>query len=93
MPMETFAFDASEHLDDMASQIEYLCDAVSTGKADAIVHAIGVVARARGMSQIALDAGIDREALYLALDPMSGTEVAAVTRIASALTESLRVAA
>jgi probable addiction module antidote protein len=67
MPLETTLFDGSEYLDDAESQIELLADAFETADATYITHALGVVARARGMTSIAKEAGVTREALYKAL--------------------------
>lgn len=66
MAIKTKPFDAAEYLDDPASQAELLADALETGDSTYITHALGVVARARGMSSIAKEAGVSREALYKA---------------------------
>lgn len=67
MPLKTIPFDAAEYLDDPESQAELLADAFETGDATYITHALGIVARARGMSSVAKEAGVTREALYKAL--------------------------
>ena len=67
MSIETFPFDPSEYLGSPESQAELLADAFHTGDAGYIAHALGVVARARGMTEIAKEAGVTREALYKAL--------------------------
>ena len=67
MPIKTTIFDASEYLDDEASQAEYLTDALGTNDPAAIAYAIGIIAKARGMSKVARDAGVQRENLYRAL--------------------------
>jgi probable addiction module antidote protein len=67
MPLKTYPFDSSRYLDDDQSQRELLADAMGTGDAVYIAHAVGVVARARGMTSIAEEAGVPREALYAAL--------------------------
>ena len=64
MALEPFPFDASEHLDDAASQAEYLNDALGTCDPAVIAHALGVISRARGMTQVVRDAA--REPLSLA---------------------------
>lgn len=66
MPIKTTPFDASEYLDDPVSQAELLADALETGDAAYITHALGIVARARGITSIAKEAGVSREALYKA---------------------------
>lgn len=67
MSLKTTPFDAAAYLDTPESQAELLTDAFETGDAGYIARALGVVARARGMSQVAKDAGVTREGLYKAL--------------------------
>ncbi len=67
MPIETIPFDAAEYLDTPESQAELLSDAFDSGDPHYITHALGVVARARGMTSVAKEAGVTREALYKAL--------------------------
>ncbi len=72
MPLKTLPFDGSEFLDDAESQAELLADAFKTGDPETVKHALGVVARARGMSSIAQEAGIARAELYKALIEYEG---------------------
>ena len=67
MATKTIAFDAAEHLGSRKAQVELLTDALETGNAGYIANALGVIARARGMSEVAKGAGVTREALYKAL--------------------------
>lgn len=60
-------FDVSEHLDDPEIQAELLDEALATGNPRVIVHAIGTIARARGMTSLARDTGIPRGTLYKAI--------------------------
>ncbi len=76
MALKTTLFDPSLYLDDAESQAELLADAFQSGDAAYIAHALGIVARARGMTSIAKEAGVTREALYKALsdgDPRLST--------------------
>jgi probable addiction module antidote protein len=66
MRTKTTPFDPAEHLTDSEDQAELLNDALATGDATYIRNALGVVARARGMSAVARGAGVTREALYKA---------------------------
>jgi probable addiction module antidote protein len=50
-----------------------------------IVHALGVIARARNMSQLARDTGLTREGLYKALSPDGNPTFATVAKVAKAL--------
>ena len=67
MTLETHPFDAAQFLDRPEAQAELLADAFETGDAGYITLALGTVARARGMTAIAKEAGVTREALYKAL--------------------------
>ncbi|TIU35415.1 MAG: putative addiction module antidote protein, partial [Mesorhizobium sp.] len=53
MALKTTPFDAAEYFDDAESQAEFLADAFETGDATYIAHALGVIARARGMTVVA----------------------------------------
>ena len=65
--VKTEPFDPAQYLTSPESQTDLLNDALATGDASYVAHALGVIARARGMSEIAREAGITREALYRSL--------------------------
>lgn len=67
MAIETLPFDAARYLKSPEAQTELLSDAFASGDARYIATALGVVARARGMTTVAREAGVTREALYKAL--------------------------
>lgn len=69
MGIKTIPFDAAAYLDDPDSQAEYLSDAFATGDAAVVAHALGVLARALGMTGVAAKAGVQRENLYRSLTP------------------------
>ncbi|BAU77426.1 addiction module antidote protein [Metapseudomonas furukawaii] len=62
-------FDVSKHLDDDEVIGAYLSAALEDPNPDAFLLALHNVAKAKGMSQIAKDAGVGRESLYKALAP------------------------
>lgn len=65
----TTRYDVAEHLrtpDEMAAYLE-ACLEEADGNAAFIAKALGDIARARGMTQVARDAGLSRESLYKAL--------------------------
>lgn len=65
----TTKFDVSEHIrtpEEMAAYLE-VCIEEANGDAAFIAKALGDIARARGMTQVARDAGLSRESLYKAL--------------------------
>lgn len=67
MAVTVTKWDAAEYLDSDEAIAAYLADVMETGDREYIVHALNTVARARGMTQIAKDAGIARQALYKSL--------------------------
>lgn len=67
MALETTRYDSADTLTDAPSIAAYLEAAFEDGEPAVITHALGVVARAKGMSQLARAAGVTREALYKAL--------------------------
>jgi probable addiction module antidote protein len=60
-------FDAADYLDNDAVIAEYLTAAIEDSNPDVFFKALGDVARARGMGQVAKETGLGRESLYKAL--------------------------
>ena len=56
---KTEAFDAARYLTTPEAQEELLSDAPASGSAAYVAQALGVIARARGMTEIAREAGLD----------------------------------
>jgi probable addiction module antidote protein len=61
------AFDAAAYLDNDEVMAEYLTAAAEDSNPEVFLAALGDVAKARGMAQIAKEAGLGRESLYKAL--------------------------
>jgi probable addiction module antidote protein len=61
MPNE---FDVSKYLDSKEVIAEYLSQVLADGDMDELLSAIGYIAKAKGMSQVAKDTGLGRESLY-----------------------------
>ena len=78
-------FDAAPYLDSETSIAAYLTDILEANDASLLAAALGDIARARGMSEIARMAGITREALYKALRPDSAPRFETVNRVCAAL--------
>lgn len=81
----TKAWDPADHLksnDDMAA---YLEAALEDGDPAHVAAALRDVARAKGMTTVARDAGLGRESLYKALSPDGNPELATVLRVVRAL--------
>jgi probable addiction module antidote protein len=83
--MKTTRFDASEFLDDEETIAEYLAAALADGNPDVFIVALGDVAKARGMSEIAAAAGLGRESLYKSLRPGSKSRFDTIHKVVSSL--------
>jgi probable addiction module antidote protein len=81
----TSRFGAADCLDTEDRQVDYSSAALETGDADFVRDALGLVARARGMSEIARIAGSNRESPYKALGESGNPEFGAVMRVVRAL--------
>lgn len=82
---KTRVWDRAEQFvtdEDMAA---YLAVALQEGDYALIAAVLGDIARAKGMSQVARDAGLGRESLYKALSPDGNPEFATIMRVIAAL--------
>jgi probable addiction module antidote protein len=78
-------FDMARFLDSDEAIAEYLSQVLEDGDADELVTALGHIARAKGMTKIAEDAGLGRESLYKALAPGAKPRLDTVLRVTKAL--------
>jgi probable addiction module antidote protein len=78
-------FDAARYLDNDEAIAEYISAVLESGDLDHLLLALGDVARARGMAQVARDAGLGRESLYKALTPGANPRFDTVVKVARAL--------
>jgi probable addiction module antidote protein len=85
MAIKTVAFDIVTELDSDEAIAEYLRQVFEDGDSDEIIRAIGHVARARGMAQLARDSGLGRENLYNALKPGAKPRFDTILRVCRAL--------
>ena len=77
--------DFSEHLDSEQAVAEYLTVILEENDPALLAAALGDIARARGMSEIAKASGITREALYKALRPDAQPRFDTISRVCAAL--------
>jgi probable addiction module antidote protein len=82
---ELAEFDASEYLNSDEELAAYLTAVLGENDPALLAAALGDIARARGMSQVAKDSGIAREALYKALRPGSEPRFETISRVCAAL--------
>lgn len=78
-------FDMAEHLPDEQAVAEYLTVVLEENDPAALADALGTIARARGMSDIAKASGITREALYKALRPDASPRFETISKVCAAL--------
>ena len=78
-------FDAAEYVNSAEDIAAYLTTVIEENDPALLAAALGDIARARGMSQVAKDAGIAREALYKALRPGSEPRFETISRVCAAL--------
>ena len=84
---KTSRYDIAEHLrtpEEMAAYLE-ACIEEANGDAAFIAKALGDIARARGMSQVARDSGLSRESLYKALSGERNPDFDTILRVTAAL--------
>jgi probable addiction module antidote protein len=87
------AFDAAAYLDNDAVIAEYLSAAAEDPNPDVFVAALGDVAKARGMAQIAKDSGLGRESLYKALSAGAHPRFETINSVLRALGVKIAVVA
>ncbi len=91
----TSPYDVAEHLrtpNDMAAYLEASIEEAD-GDAAFVAKALGDIARAKGMAQVASDAGLSRESLYKALSGERVPNFATVLKVVGALGLKLRAEA
>lgn len=86
----THRWDAAEHFENEEDMVEYLEAALEENDPALIAAALGDIARAKGMSQIAKQAGLGRESLYKALSSEGNPEFATILKVINALGLQLR---
>lgn len=78
-------FDAAEYLNGEQEVAAYLTAVLEENDPALLAAALGDIARSRGMTQVAKDSGITREALYKALRPGSAPRFDTISRVCAAL--------
>ncbi|MDD4929918.1 MAG: putative addiction module antidote protein [Gallionella sp.] len=78
-------FDMAEYLKSEEDVAAYLTMVIEEGDVSELARALGIAARARGMSEIAEQSGLTREALYKALRPNAHPRFDTINRVCAAL--------
>lgn len=91
MSIKTEPFDAAKYLKTDEDIRAFLEGALADNDPAFITHAIGIVARAKGMTALARETGLTREGLYKSFGPNGNPEFATVLRVINALGLRLHV--
>ena len=91
--MKLTTFDAAQHLKTNQEMAVYLAEMLSENDPVMITHALGVIARAKGMTQLAKETGVSREGLYKALSSDGNPEFSTVLKVIKALGLTLHATA
>lgn len=83
-------YDVTDFLRGEEDVVAYLNAAFDDGHPEVIAHAIGNVARMRGMSRIAKECGLGRESLYKSLSDRGNPELGTILRVLKAVGIRLR---
>jgi probable addiction module antidote protein len=92
MVLKTIPFDIVGELDNEEAIEEYFRQVMADGDSDEIIDALGLIARARGMTQLAEASGLGRESLYKALSPNAHPRFDTILKVTRALGLNLTVA-
>jgi probable addiction module antidote protein len=85
MTLKLNDFDPAVYLDSEQAVAEYLTSILEENNAALLAAALGDIARARGMTDIAKASGLSREALYKALKPSAHPRFDTISRVCAAL--------
>jgi probable addiction module antidote protein len=89
----TLPWNTEDHLETAEDIAAYLDAVFEDGDAELISHALGAMARSKGMTEIARRTGLGRQSLYKALSPEGRPEFATVLKVVRALGLKLTVTA
>jgi len=93
MAIKTNRFDAAKYLETDEDIAAYLDEIFEDGDPALVAEALGAIARAKGMADIAEQSGLGRTSLYKALSEGGNPEFATVMKVMKALGLNMKVAA
>ena len=85
MTVKTFTFEPERYFTTEESQARLVSEALESGDTLFLIDAIGVVARARGMAEVAAKTGLSRQALYAAFGPKGNPTISTVMKVLDCL--------
>ena len=78
-------FDIAEHLETDTDIRDFLKETANNGNASDFIHALNIAARAKGMTEVAKQAGVTRASLYKSLADDGNPQFETIARIVEAL--------
>ena len=84
MSLQTSRFDISEYLETDEDIQGFLQEVAGTGNTSDFIHALNIAARAKGMSEVATQAGVTRDSLYKSLSEDSDPGFETISKIVNA---------
>ncbi len=91
MSIKTKPFDVAEYLETDDDIWEFLSEVLATGTSSDFIHALNTAARAKGMTEVAKQAGVTRASLYKSLSPGGNPRFETISKIVEALGGHLSV--
>jgi len=88
---KTTPFDVAEYIDTPEDAAYLVADAIESGHAGHIANTLGIIARARGMSEIARQVGMSRTTLYASLSDKGNPSLDTLLKVAKALQMKLTI--
>ena len=88
--LATTPFDAAKYITEPEDVIDLLNDAFKSGHVGYITNALGVAARSKGMTKLASETGVNRQALYTALSENGNPTLETLLKVMSALGVKLK---
>ncbi|WP_420641652.1 addiction module antidote protein [Candidatus Leptofilum sp.] len=91
MSVKTKPFDIAEHLETDEDVWEFLAEVLATGTTSDFIHALNTASRAKGMTEVAKQAGVTRASLYKSLSAEGNPRFETINKIVEALGGRLSV--
>jgi probable addiction module antidote protein len=91
MAIETKPFDIAEYLETDEDIWEFLAEVLATGTTSDFIHALNTAAKAKGMTEVARQAGVTRASLYKSLSEDGNPRFETISKIVEALGGRLSV--
>lgn len=85
MSEKTTPFDIADHLEDDEDILGFLSEVASEGNASDLLHALSIASRAKGMTAIAKQAGVNRQSLYRSLSQDGSPKFETIMKVIEAL--------